>query len=99
ILIGSRSLSWNDTRLAAATFALAALTLALQGATPLLARAFYALKNTLLPVLISTAAMAADIAVIFLLKPWLSSGSGASSAWLWLNLFGVDDVRVLALTA
>ncbi len=99
VLIGARTLSWNDARLSAATFALAALTLALQGLAPLLARAFYALKNTLIPVLVSTAAMTVDLLATFAIKAWLSTGPGSGSAHLWLGLFGIDDVRVLALTA
>ena len=97
IVIGARGLSWADTRLAAATFALFAVTLTLQGLTPLIARAFYALKNTLIPVLISAVAMAIEIGAIFALKAWFSTGPGAGAAWLWLGLFGVNDVRVLAL--
>ncbi|HJV32751.1 MAG TPA: murein biosynthesis integral membrane protein MurJ [Patescibacteria group bacterium] len=97
VLIGARTLGWNDTRLAGATLGLFVVSLAFQGLTPLLARAFYALKNTLTPVLISTAAMAANVAATFALKHWFSPGVGITSAWLWLDLYGVDDVRVLAL--
>ena len=99
VLIGASSLSWHDTRLAAGALGLFVLSLAFQGLAPLLARAFYALKNTLTPVLISTAAMAANVAATFALKAWLSTGPGASTTWIWLGLFGIDDVRVLALAA
>ncbi len=99
VLIGAKALSWNDARLSAAALALAVLTLALQGLAPLLARAFYALKNTWIPVVISLAAMIANVAATFAIKGWLSSAGGRSAAWLWLYLFGIDDVRVLALTS
>ena len=99
VLIGARSLGWHETRLAAAALGLFALSLAFQGLAPLLARAFYALKNTLIPVLISAGAMAVNVFAIFALKAWLSTGPGAATAWLWLGLFGVDDVRVLSLAA
>lgn len=99
VLIGAKTLSWNDTRLSAAVLALAVLTMTLQGLAPLLARAFYALKNTWIPVAISLAAMAANIAATFAFKGWFSSENGRAAAWLWLSLFGIDDVRVLALTA
>ena len=99
VLIGAETLSWNDTRLSAAALALAILTMSLQGLAPLLARAFYALKNTWIPVAISLAAMTANIITTFVLKDWLSGEGGRATAWLWLALFGVDDVRVLALTA
>ncbi len=97
VLIGQRGLSWSDTRLAAAAFAFFAVSLALQGLTPLLARAFYALKNTLIPVLVSGAAMIIEIAFVFILKAWLASAPGMGMARIWLGLFGVDDFRVLAL--
>lgn len=97
VVIGAHGLSWSETRLAAAAFGLFVCSLTLQGLAPLLARAFYALKNTWIPVLISAAAMTVEIVLIFALKSWLATGSGASTAWIWLGLFGVDDVRVLAL--
>lgn len=97
VVIGARGLSWGETRLAAAAFGLFVISMTLQGLTPLLARAFYALKNTWIPVLISAIAMTIEIILIFALKAWLASGSGAATAWLWLGLYGVDDVRVLAL--
>lgn len=97
VVIGSHGLTWNEARLAAAAFALFAVSIALQGLTPLLARAFYALKNTLIPVLVSAVSMAVELAVIFSLKVFFATGHGAATAWLWLGLFGVDDVRVLAL--
>ena len=99
VLIGAKTLDWNDARLTAGAFALAVLTLALQGLAPLLARAFYALKNTWIPVVISAAAMTVNIAVTFALKSWFAETGGRTTAHLWLYLFGVDDVRVLALTA
>ncbi|MFA5853926.1 MAG: murein biosynthesis integral membrane protein MurJ [Patescibacteria group bacterium] len=99
VLIGAETLSWNDTRLSAAALALAVLTMSLQGLAPLLARAFYALKNTWIPVVISLAAMMANIVATFAIKGWLSGTSGRATTWLWLSLFSIDDVRVLALTA
>ncbi len=98
VLIGAKTLSWNDTRLSAAALALAVLTLALQGLAPVLARAFYALKNTWIPVVISLVAMLANVLATFAIKGWLSTASGRSTVWIWLSLYGVDDVRVLALT-
>ena len=99
VLIGARTLGWNDTRLAGATLGLFVVSLAFQGLAPLLARAFYALKNTLIPVIVSAGAMAANVAATFAIKHWLSPGVSITSAWLWLDLYGVDDVRVLALAA
>lgn len=99
VVIGSSGLTWNETRLAAASIGLFVLALAFQGLAPLLARSFYALKNTIVPVLISGVALAVNLISVFAFKSFLSTGSGASTAWIWLGLFGVDDVRVLALAA
>lgn len=97
VVIGAHGLSWGEARLAAAAFGLFALSLTLQGLAPLLARSFYALKNTLIPVLVSGAAMTVEIVVIFILKARLSAGPGADAIRRWLGLSGVEDVRVLAL--
>jgi putative peptidoglycan lipid II flippase len=97
VVIGARGLSWGETRLSAAAFGLFVLSMTLQGLTPLLARAFYALKNTWIPVMISAVAMTIEIVLIYALKSWFASGPGAAAAWLWFGLFGIDDVRVLAL--
>lgn len=99
VVIGAGGLSWNETRLAAASLGLFVLSLAFQGLAPLLARAFYALKDTLIPVLISGVALAADLIAVFAFKGFLGTGGGAASAHLWLGLFGIDDVRVLSLAA
>jgi len=99
VVIGSSGLSWNETRLAAASLGLFVLALAFQGLAPLLARSFYALKNTLVPVLISFVALAANLISVFAFKAFLATGPGASTAWIWLGLFGVDDVRVLSVAA
>jgi len=97
VVIGAQGLTWNETRLGAVAFALFAVSIALQGLAPLLARAFYALKNTLIPVLVSAVSMIVELAVIFSLKAFFSTTSGTASAWLWFGLFSIDDVRVLAL--
>ncbi len=98
LIIGTRQLSWDDTRLAAAALALFGLTLFLQGLAPLFSRAFYAMKNTWIPVVVSGAAVAVNVGLAcgFL---WLLNRDGASvdaliRAW---RLDGITDVRMLAL--
>lgn len=97
VVIGQGGLSWDETRLTAASLGLFVLTLAFQGLAPLLARAFYALKNTLVPVLVSFVALAVNLASVFALKAALGTTAGKATAWLWLGIYALDDVRVLSL--
>jgi len=97
-ILGGQGLSWHETRLAAAVLALFAASLAFQGLTPLLARAFYAIKNTVVPVLVSGIAVAFNIAAAYGLMAYFApGGSGHQSARIWLSLYGLEDVRVLSL--
>lgn len=98
LIIGTRQLSWDDTRLAAAAVALFAITLCMQGMAPLLTRAFYAMKNTWIPVLVSAGAMVVfvltAIGTLYLFghdPEWTRSFAGL------LRLSDVPDVRMLAL--
>lgn len=97
VLIGSSSLTWNEARVVSTAVGLFVLTLAFQGLVPLLARAFYALKNTIVPVLVSAAAVAFNVAAAYALSGWLGTVHGKASGWLMFGLFGIDEMRVLAL--
>jgi putative peptidoglycan lipid II flippase len=55
VVLGSGHFDWTDTRLTAAVFALFALSLAAQGITLLLLRAYYAAGRTFVPFLVSCA--------------------------------------------
>jgi putative peptidoglycan lipid II flippase len=96
-LIGSRGLTADDTRLAGASLALFALSLAFQGLTPLLSRSFYAIKNTYIPVIVSGIAVAANVAATFALIPALRQGLLASAFRQALALSPGADLRMLAL--
>lgn len=98
LLFGTQGLTWHETRLAAASVALLAATFAFQALTPLLARAFYALRNTVVPVLVSAAALGGNLAMTWAALGWFRGGGPlVAPSWLWLGLFGVDDLRGLAL--
>lgn len=100
LVIGVQRLSWDDTRLAAATLALFAVSFFLQGITPLLSRAFYALKNTWIPVVVSGIAVIVDIAFSYLFVQILGSNTPFVQALsIFLRLDGVRDIRLLALPA
>lgn len=98
LIIGTRQLSWDDTRLAAAALALFALTLFLQGLAPLFSRAFYAMKNTWIPVLVSGAAVAVNVAFAWGLPAFLrTDGPTVDVLVHLLRLDGIVDLRLLAL--
>ncbi len=63
LILGSGKFSWDDTKKTALTLGFFSISLLAQGLIPLLARAFYALKNTKTPMYISIVTAAASIAL------------------------------------
>lgn len=63
LVFGADQFSWNDTVLTGRTVALFAVGLAAQSAVLLLVRAFYALKDTKTPVLVSLGSISLNIAL------------------------------------
>lgn len=61
LILGSGRFDWNDTVRTADALALFAISIAFQAVSPLLIRAFYALKDSATPLLIGMIAVAADI--------------------------------------
>ncbi len=98
LVIGTRQLSWDDTRLAAAALGIFAVGFVAQGVTPLLSRAFYALKDTRRPVFASIASIVVNVMATASVLWWLGSGSARVEVFKQiLRLDGVNDIRVLAL--
>ncbi len=98
LIIGTDKLSWDETRLAAAALAFFATSLWAQGLTPLFSRAFYALKNTVVPVVISTIAVLVYIASAYSVLAYLNMNPTVSPALIgFLRLRGIEDIRMLAL--
>lgn len=98
LVIGTRQISWDDTRLAAAALALFAITLAFQGLTPLLSRTFYALKNTWIPVVVSGVSVIANVGAAFGFLGLLDREARVHTAIQGLlRLQDVADIRMLAL--
>ncbi len=98
LIIGTQQLSWDDTRLAAASLGIFAIGFVAQAMTPLLSRAFYALKDTIRPVTASLLSIivnvATTLAVVYALAmegPFLDMVKSV------MRLEGVADIRVLAL--
>ncbi len=67
LAFGSGEFDWNDTILTFKTLGVFTVSLFAQSLTPLLARAFYARQNTLLPVIINFAGMLLNAGLAFFL--------------------------------
>ncbi|MBI4709094.1 MAG: murein biosynthesis integral membrane protein MurJ [Candidatus Portnoybacteria bacterium] len=98
LIIGARNLSWDETRLAAATLAVFASSFIFQGIAPLLSRAFFALKNTVIPLIISLVSIVVNIGSTYLFLNLLSRDEVFTQSLIsFLKLDGLSDVRILAL--
>lgn len=96
--LGSGAFDWTDTRLTAATLALFSLSLASQGVSLLLIRAWYAAGRTLIPVVISAITA---LTTVFLGFVYLRIVQNAEVAIFLEELLRIDnlvgtDVVVLA---
>ena len=69
LVLGAGSFDWEDTVLTADSLGFFAISIFCQGLIPLLARAFYALQNTRMPVIISLISVAINIAGAVMLGP------------------------------
>ena len=98
LIIGVQLLSWNDTRLAAAALGIFAVGFVFQGITPLLSRAFYALKDTVRPVIASSISIVVNVATTIWFVQWLAQdGAPVETFKSIMRLEGVVDIRVLSL--
>jgi len=98
LVIGARNLSWDSTRLGAATLAVFATSFIFQGISPLLSRAFFALKNTVTPLVVSLISVAVNVSATYFFLNLLSRPGGfAEGAISILKLNGLSDLRLLAL--
>ncbi len=69
VIIGAGEVSWDETRLTANTLAIFALSFFAQSLIPVLARSFYAMKDTITPVRITIFAVGLDIIGSLILGP------------------------------
>jgi putative peptidoglycan lipid II flippase len=65
LILGSGSFGWSDTKATALALGYFSLSLLAQGLIPLLARAFYAMKNSKTPMYISIITVAVSIAIAY----------------------------------
>lgn len=96
-VLGSGAFDWTDTRLTAAAFALFALSLAAQGLSLLLIRAFYASGRTLAPFLVSggTALLTLFLGTTFLRM--VGNPSAGNFLEAFLRVEGIPGTAVLML--
>ena len=99
LLIGIKSLSQSDVQLGAATLAIFAFSFVFQGIAPLLARGFFAFKNTVVPLVISLVSLAIDVGATYGFLAALRTENWFSQGIISImHLNAVTDVRVLALS-
>ena len=90
VLFGYGNFSWADTRLTAAALGAFALSLFAQALIPLFSRAFYALENTKIPVLINSISVGINVALSFFFLHMMQNNN--SFADIIYHLFKIIDV-------
>ena len=96
-VLGSGNFDWTDTRLTAAVFALLALSLAAQGLSLLLIRAYYAAGRTFVPFLVSCASAIVSVVLGFVLIAAFHNEHFLLVMQRLMRLEGIDGTDVLAL--
>ncbi len=98
LIIGAQKLSWDETRVAAAALAIFGFSFIFQGISLLLSRAFYAIKNTVIPLIVSLASIAVNVLATYIFLRLLSSNGIFKQLTIsYLRLDGIVDLRILAL--
>ena len=93
LILGSGKFTWEDTHRTAVVLGFFSASLLAQGLIPLLAKAFYALKNTRFPMFASIATLVVSTAFAFPLSHWL----GVSGLALSLSIASFFDAGLLLL--
>lgn len=75
VALGAGAFSWEDTRLSAAVLAVMALAMFAEGIASLLIKAFYALENTWLPLVINISTSAVSVLSAFIFTALFASAS------------------------
>lgn len=98
LIMGTKNLNWAETRLAAGALAIFAISFIFQGLTPLFSRAFFALKNTKIPLIISLTAIIVNVSGTYFFLGLLSTnGAFPHAVSSLLKLDGITDLKTLAL--
>ncbi len=109
IILGAGQFDWEATVLTASTLGYFVISLFAQSLVPLLAKAFYAIQNTIVPVVVSIISMAINIGLaLWLTKPMGVAGIAlAFSVSSFVNMIalllilhvkmgGLEDVKIIA---
>lgn len=98
VVLGAGAFGWADTRLVAASLALFAIGIVAQSLTALFVRAFYAIGNVRVPLVINTCALAVTVACAFLFV-WVLRESAGTHAFFFraLRVADVPQAMVLGL--
>ncbi|MBI4133772.1 hypothetical protein HY478_04100 [Candidatus Uhrbacteria bacterium] len=97
VVLGSGSFDWTDTRLTAAVFALLSISLAAQGLTLLLTRAYYAAGRTFVPFLIAVVSSIGTILLALYLANLVNAANVLSVVQSAMRLEGVSGSSVIVL--
>ncbi|PIP29231.1 hypothetical protein COX28_00155, partial [Candidatus Kuenenbacteria bacterium CG23_combo_of_CG06-09_8_20_14_all_39_39] len=94
LVLGAGEFDWTDTVMTAQTLGFFGISLFAQGLIPILARAFYAFQNTLIPVTISLMAVIMNILASIILAPKM----GVAGLALAFSITGAIQVILLFVT-
>jgi putative peptidoglycan lipid II flippase len=97
VVLGSGAFDWTDTRLTAAVFALLSISLAAQGLTLLLTRAYYAAGRTFVPFFVASASSVATISIATILLHLMQDETVLRFFENSMRLEDVPGISILAL--
>jgi putative peptidoglycan lipid II flippase len=97
VVLGSGNFDWVDTRLTAAVFAVLALSLAAQGISLLLIRAYYAAGRTFVPFAVSAGTATATLGLAAFLLSQFENPFVMQVAQHVMRLNGIEGSEILAL--
>ncbi|MFC1618055.1 murein biosynthesis integral membrane protein MurJ [Patescibacteria group bacterium] len=91
VILGTGKFDWEDTILTASMLGYFVLSLFAQSLIPLLAKAFYAIQNTVIPVTVSVISMGINIVLAF----WLAQSMGVAGIALAFSI--ASFINMIAL--
>ncbi|MDP4008943.1 MAG: murein biosynthesis integral membrane protein MurJ [bacterium] len=97
VLYGAGTFGWEETRLTAAILGIFSMGVVFYALVPFLARTFFSLQNTVIPMTVSLVSMGLNIILAFLFMGILEGGVFREILASFLRLGHIQDIRVLAL--
>ncbi len=93
IILGAGQFDWEATILTASALGYFVISLFAQSLVPLLAKAFYAIQNTVIPMIVSIVSMAINIGLAF----WLTESMGVAGIALAFSISSFINMIILLL--